>query len=217
MNDPEEGPHRGEGHPPAQTPLPDGERGARHALRQEVRPGAFRPDVLMVMSREPGFALQVAGSRMTGAGTTKGSRLLHLFRVGPVFRRAGRRMPAHGVCPQPHQGREGGVVLPVTEIPEPFRAFRDFLVEAGSIWRRSTRFPCSVHAPDDVGEEVGDRQDVNLCRSPLERNGVRHDHLSQRAVDALVGREHWVVMAVRCFAPRDMSMSAAMQIVPAAS
>lgn len=63
------GPHRGEGHPPAQTPLPDGERGARHALRQEVRPGVPRPDVLSGDVPRAGFAFQVAGSRMTGAGT----------------------------------------------------------------------------------------------------------------------------------------------------
>ena len=59
-----------------------------------------------------GFAFQVAGSRMTGAGTYERFPPFCTLSAGPVFRRAGRRMPAHGVCPQPHQGRrEGGVVL----------------------------------------------------------------------------------------------------------
>ena len=105
-------PDRGEGHPPAQTPLPDGERGARHALRQEVRPGVPRPDVLSGDVPRAGFAFQVAGSRMAGAGTYERFPPFCTLSAGPVFRRAGRRLPAYGVCPQPHQGRrEGGVVL----------------------------------------------------------------------------------------------------------
>ena len=83
------GPHRGEGHPPAQTSLPDGERGARHALRQEVRPGVSRPDVLLGDVPRAGFAFQVAGSRMTGAGTYERFPPFCTLSAGPVFRRAG--------------------------------------------------------------------------------------------------------------------------------
>ena len=48
-----------------------------------------------------------------------------------------------------------------------------------------------VHALDDVGEEVGDRQDGEFVQVlvGVERNGVRDDHLLEGAVvDALVGR-----------------------------
>ena len=48
-----------------------------------------------------------------------------------------------------------------------------------------------MHALDDVGEHVRHRQHRELVQVfvGVERNGVGHDHLLQRAVvDALVGR-----------------------------
>lgn len=80
-----------------------------------------------------------------------------------------------------------------------------------------------MHALDDVGEEVGDGEHRELVQVliGIERNGIGDDDFLQGAVvDALVSgpESTGCVMAARTLlAPRAMSMSAAMQMVPAVS
>ena len=70
-----------------------------------------------------------------------------------------------------------------------------------------------MHALDDVGEEVGDRQDGEFVQVlvGVERNGVRHDHLLQRAfVDDMIDTAGTICMAA------DMLMSRGAKSVRAA-